>query len=328
MIERSEIRLPATADEWHETSRQTRVALWRLLGDLPAPRTPQAQIVSRESRDGYTLEKIVFPNLLGDTVYGYMLVPGTGSGPFPAVLYQHAHGGDYERGKDELFHPGTIGRPPGEALVRQGYAVLAIDAYAFGERQRQGPAGERETGRETEWSLFKHFLWQGKNLWGMMVHDDLLALEYLLTRPEVDASRVGVTGMSMGGSRATWLAALDERVRVVIPVCQMTRYADLAAHGDYACHSFYYYVPGILGHGLDMELIASLAAPRAQLVLVGDQDPLSPIEGVHTIAGFARHVYDLYDAGDRYALMVYEGIGHRYTPEMFDVVLDWLQRQL
>lgn len=328
MAEHQTIVPPSTLDEWLETRARVRAELWRLLGDIPHTFSPQVRIVSREQRAGYALEKIEYANGIGDTVYGCLLLPDGRGQPGPAVLYKHAHGGNYERGKHELFEVGTIGQPPGETLVRAGYVVLAVDAYAFGERRQQGPAGERESGRETEWSLFKHFLWHGKTLWGMIVHDDLLALEYLLTRPEVDAGRVAVTGMSMGGSRATWLAALDDRLRAVIPVCQMTRYADLAAHGDYARHSFYYYVPGVLARGLDMELIASLAAPNAQIVLAGGGDPLSPIEGVHTIAAFARQVYALYGMGDRYELTVYEGLGHVYTPEMFGLVMDGLRRYL
>jgi dienelactone hydrolase len=58
--------------------------------------------------------------------------------------------------------------------------------------------------------LFKQFLWEGATLWGMMVRDDILALNYLLSRPEVDPAQVGTTGMSMGATRAWWLAALDD----------------------------------------------------------------------------------------------------------------------
>ena len=80
----------------------------------------------------------------------------------------------------------------------------------------------------TELSLFKHFLWQGRTLWGMMIHDDLSALAYLCSRPEVDDGRIGATGMSLGASRSTWVAALDESVKAVAPVSQMTRYRDFA----------------------------------------------------------------------------------------------------
>jgi dienelactone hydrolase len=162
----------------------------------------------------------------------------------------------------------------------------------------------------------------------MLLRDDLLVLNYLLTRPEVDPTRVGTTGMSMGGSRATWLAALDERIKVVIPVAQMTRYHDFAERGDYSLHGIYYYVPGILRSDLDMEMIVSLTAPRPQLILIGDSDPLSPIEGVYKIASFAQQVYSLYNASDRFHVSIYEGLGHSYSREMFQAMLDGFRTYL
>src|SRR5262249_35677466 len=155
----------------------------------------------------------------------------------------------------------NLSKVPAIELVRQGCVVLGIDAYGFGERQGKGPGGAAETGKDEETSLFKKFLWEGRTLWGMIVRDDRLALNYLLTRPEVDPARVGVTGMSLGASRTTWVGALDERVKVIVPVAQMTRYHEFADEGNYMHHSIYYYLPGALRSGLDMEVIAALAAP-------------------------------------------------------------------
>ncbi len=94
-----------------------------------------------EQRDGYRLEQLQFANSLDDTVYGICLVPDQPSGA--AVLYCHYHGGKYDLGKDELFEEPLFGEwaaltPRGIALVQAGYVVLAVDAYAFGERQHQG----------------------------------------------------------------------------------------------------------------------------------------------------------------------------------------------
>jgi cephalosporin-C deacetylase-like acetyl esterase len=181
------------------------------------------------------------------------------------VLYHHAYGGQYERGKEELFRERVPDMMPAPALVAAGYVVLAIDAYSFGERQQAGPAGSAESGAAVEQALFKHFLWQGATLWGMMVRDDLLALNYLLTRPEVDPGRIGVTGMSLGASRTTWSGALDERPCALVPVAQMTRYRDFAAAGRYNLHSIYYYVPGALKSDLDMAHLVALAAHSVHL---------------------------------------------------------------
>jgi dienelactone hydrolase len=221
-----------------------------------------------------------------------------------------------------------FGSAPGPALARAGYAVLAIDAYGFNQRETQGPSGDRERGAAVESALFKHFIWQGKTLWGMMVRDDLLALNYLLSRSEVDAARVGTTGMSLGGSRATWVGALDERIKVTVPVAQYTRYADFAATGHYNGHGIYYYLPGFLKSGMDMEILTSLTAPRRQMFMIGDSDPLSPLAGIEKIRDFTRQVYALYGEEDRYEGHIYPGMAHKYTPEMFAYLLEYLKANL
>jgi len=323
--------VPATLAEWEAYAPKARAMLWSLLGDLPPLFTPTPTITQREARDGFTVESLTFDNGAGATVYGYLLLPDKISHPAPAVLYHHMHGGKYELGKQELWQDWLIeGIAPGTALARAGYVLLAIDAYGFNQRETQGPAGDRERGGATEQALFKKFIWEGKTLWGMMVRDDMLALNYLLSRPEVDPQRVAATGMSLGGSRTTWLAALDQRVKVVIPVAQMTRYADFAATGNYNLHGIYYYVPGFLKAGLDMdmEILTSLVAPRPQMILIGDSDPLSPVAGVRKIVDFTQRVYALYGAADRFMPRFQAGIAHKYTPSMFAQMLDCLRENL
>src|SRR5690606_17076727 len=126
----------------------------------------------------------------------------------------------------------------------------------------------------------------------------------------------------------TWLAALDERVRVAAPVAQMTRYADYAAAGQYNHHGIYYYVPNMLNIGFDMETIVALAAPRAQSVLIGDSDRLSPLSGIRTVARFTRAVYALYGAEDQFESIVYQGVGHEFTAAMFADLMATLRRRL
>ncbi|MBI1257404.1 MAG: dienelactone hydrolase [Chloroflexi bacterium] len=322
------IAVPQSYSEWEGYAPEARAALWSLLGDLPPMFTPTPTITAREARDGYRIESLEFDNGAGATVYGTLLLPANEGQPAPAVLYHHLHGGKYALGKDELWSEDVIGFAPGPALVRAGFVVLAIDAYGFNQRETQGPAGERERGAATEQALFKKFVWEGSTLWGMMVRDDQLALNYLLSRAEVDPQRVGATGMSLGGSRTTWLGALDERLKVVIPVAQMTRYEDFGATGNYNLHSIYYYVPGFLKAGFDMEILTSLVAPRAQMILIGDSDPLSPIAGVRKIIDFTRQVYGLYGAEDRFRVEIQAGMAHKFTPTMFAQMLEFLRENL
>ncbi len=322
--------LPEDSGQWEARKHLLRTTLRRLLGDWPPLFTPTPVTVSKEQREGYTLEKITFDNGVGDTVYGYVLIPAGRTGPGPAILYQHYHGGKYLNGKDEVITKAfqTLDFATGEELARRGYVVLAIDAYAFGERRFQGPAGKEEEGRNTEWSLFKTFLWQGRTLWGMMVRDDLLALNYLLSRPEVDARRVAAMGMSMGSTRSWWAAAMDERIRAVISVACLTRYQNLIAHGEVRQHGFYYFVPDMLKEGIDTESVIGLIAPRPHLTLTGDNDAGSPADGARIINAFQEKLYALYGRREDFRGRLYEGVEHVYTPEMWKETLSWLEKHL
>jgi dienelactone hydrolase len=320
---------PANTADWETNRAALRAQLWGLLGDLPPLLTPSVTILERAERDGCIVERLAFDNGAGARVSGCLLLPPDARTPVPAVLYHHMHGNRYELGKEELFQDWLIsGIMPGPALVRAGCAVLAIDAYCFGERQTQGPAGASESGAQTEQALFKHFVWQGTTLWGMMVRDDLLALNYLLTRPEIDPARVAATGMSMGGSRTTWLCALDERPRALAPVAQMTRYRDFAATGRYNLHGIYYYLPGMLATPLDMEHLVALAAPRPQCILIGDQDPLSPVQGIAKVVDYAQVVYTLYGQPGGCELALEPGVAHKYTPAMFERMIRFFGQHL
>ena len=106
----------------------------------------------------------------------------------------------------------------------------------------------------------------------MMVRDDLLALNYLVTRPEVDPARIAAMGMSMGSTRTWWIAALDDRIKVAVSVACLTRYQDMIATGEVNGHGIYYFVPGMLHEKIDTESVIGLIAPRAHLTLTGEKD--------------------------------------------------------
>lgn len=307
---------------------EARRQLWELLGDIPPPALPQARLIARRDFPAYTLEHLSWRNALGDAVYGYLLLPKGIDYPAPALLYHHEHGGKYPLGKQAAIRVRENGYAPGIALVEAGFIVLAIDAYGFCEREHQGPSGDAESGAGTELSLFKQFLWQGRTLWGMMVHDDLCALAYLRSRAEVDPGRIGAAGMSLGGSRTTWVAALDETVKAAVPISQMTRWHDFAESGHFRGHSLYYYVPGALASPYDMEHLVALVAPRHQLILTGDLDPLSPISGIHTVMEYASQVYARAGAADNLQLKLYEGVAHAYLPDMVVQTVAFFRRVL
>lgn len=320
--------VPCDLPEWTIRRESTRAKLQVLLGDLPPrPEKPRVTVVGHERRTGFRVEKLSIDNEVGAMIPALLLVPD-GEGPFPAILFCHWHAGQFTLGKEELWQnvPGGD-EQRGEALARRGYVVLAIDAYAFGERAGTGPGGPKERGGEEQSSLSKLNLWQGRSLWGMMVRDDRIALDVLSSRPEVDPRRIGATGISMGSSRSWWLAALDERIAATVGVCCLTRYEELVRTGDLCQHGIYYFVPGLLRH-FDMEAVTSLIAPRAFLTLSGADDAGSPAAGVEKINRYCNDVYRLYGQPERFRGEIYPGVGHTYTPVMWLEMLAWFDRHL
>jgi dienelactone hydrolase len=322
--------LPSTADEWEKRKVKLRKKLWKLLGDTPALFTPEVTIHKRQKKDGYTLERFTFDNGAGDTVYGYLLIPNNHKDRGPAILYNHYHGGKYKQGKKEVLTNAftKLDFATGEELAKKGYIVQCIDAYAFGERRFQGPAGKKEEGGKTEASLFKTLLWQGRTLWGMMVRDDILALNYLVLRPQVDPNRIAAMGMSMGSTRTWWLAALDERIKVAVSVACLTRYQNLIAQGKVREHGIYYYVPNMLKEHIDTESVIGLIAPRPHLTLTGEKDEGSPADGVKVINAFQKHLYNCYGKKQNFRGILYPGVDHTYTPQMWEATIRWLKKHL
>jgi dipeptidyl aminopeptidase/acylaminoacyl peptidase len=143
----------------------------------------------------------------------------------------------------------------------------------------------------------------------------------------VDKKRIGVTGMSMGATRSWWLMALDERLRTGVAVACLTRYRNLIQREGLARHGIYYYVPGML-NAFDTEAVISLIAPRPVLFLTGDNDPGSPVDGVRKIESIVRQAYNLHRRQDQFASIVYPGVGHRYTRDMWKRMLKWMDTHL
>ncbi|OYW70927.1 MAG: hypothetical protein B7Z37_29215 [Verrucomicrobia bacterium 12-59-8] len=326
------LHVPASLEAWQQQRTEIRTKLNELLGDLP-PRPPLSafQVISKEDKGSYILETIQFDNGAGEIVKGHVFLPkqATPQNKAPAILYCHWHGGQYDIGKQELLQTNATPIAAGPALAEAGYIVLGIDAPCFGERNGHGPDGPQQKGSNSEMTAAKFHLWVGRTLWGMMLRDDLSALDYLCSRPEVDAQRIGVTGISMGSTRSWWIMALDDRPRAAVCVGCMTRYEELIRAGMLKAHGIYYFVPGMLKH-FDTEAVIALAAPRPILFMTGDQDTGSPTDGVRHIGEIVSQVYALHgkDAPSHFESTLYPNVGHVYLPDMWEKTLKWLDRWL
>jgi dienelactone hydrolase len=318
--------VPADAAAWAARRAGVREKVIATLGEFP-PRAakPKAHIVSIEHRPGFRLERLRLETGLGDIFSAMLLIPDGLTKPAPAVLWLHSSSFDHS----QLLVPNSNGaeEPLGVTLTKKGYVVFAPDAAWYGERAGQGPGGPREETTSQQSSLHKFDLWLGRTLWGRFVRDDQVALDYLCTRPEVNARKIGATGISMGSTRSWWLAAVDDRIAAVVGVACLTRYENLIRHGQLKEHGVYYFADGLLKH-FDTEAVVSLIAPRPCLFLTGELDAGSPADGIRIIEDKAGGVYKAVGAATNFRSVRYPDVGHTYTPEMRTEMLSWFDKHL
>jgi hypothetical protein len=301
----------------HQTSR--RQELWSLLGDLPRHHKPgPASLIEATHHGGYRLERLELDLNGVEPVPALLLIPDKRQSPAPGLLFLHWHGGTYELGKEQLLRGTEVQPPYASVLAELGIVTLAIDSWCFGERQRE------EDGRSGEESAFKLALWQG--LWGMMMFDELRALDYLLSRPEIDPARLGAFGISMGATKAWWLAALDPRVRLCVDLCCLSDFDELIRNHHLDRHGIYYYVPSLLKH-FSTAQINELIVPRPRLSLNGRLDLFTPPEGVEKVRRHLLPLYERHGRGEDCRIELFD-CGHEELPEMRALAIDWLRRYL
>ncbi|MES3016523.1 MAG: alpha/beta hydrolase family protein [Bacteroidota bacterium] len=323
-----DFNFPAGLPAWNNDRKKVENTLIQLLGDIPArPSELKVQTVFKKQMNGYTLEKFLIDNGVDGWIPGYLAIPTNVKGKVPVILGMHGHSSSKENivGSNSATAQDVMA-----LLITKGYAVMAIDSYFNGERRGTGPAGELETqarGADQESSLFKLNLWYGRSLWGMQLRDEQIALDYLNSRPEIDSERIGAEGMSMGSTRAWWLAAIDKRIKVVVGVACFTRYQELIEQRELKAHGIYYFVPGMLRH-FDTEAVMGLIAPRPFLALTGDSDPGSPVSGMKTLEKKLDQVYSLYKGQDKFRSIIYPNTGHVYTDDMKIEMVDWFDKHL
>jgi hypothetical protein len=311
----------ASANAFLAKQTERRKELWEVLGDLPWEHKPgPAKLVSREEHEDYVLERLVLDLNGVEPVPALLLIPRKRQTRAPGLLYIHWHGGMYDLGKEMLVKGVEVAPAYAPVCAQKGLVTLAIDSWCFGERKHE------ENGREGEENAFKLMLWNGQVLYGMMMLDEFRAMDYLASRPEVDDQRLGALGMSMGSTKAWWLAALDPRVKLCMDVCCLTDYEELIkAHGLQG-HGIYYYVPSLLKHFQTSD-INELIVPRAHLSVNGRLDPLTPPLGVEKVRDHLLPLYSQYGKESDCLIELFD-CAHAELPQMRQLILGWMDRFL
>lgn len=305
-----------TKTEKVKHSEQLRKKIIELMGGFSQEKTPlNPRIIERRNCDKYIMEKVIFDSEPGVSVPSWLLIPKDISFPAPAIICLHQHAGEYYMGKDELV--GISGDDStqfyAKELAERGYITFTIDARCFGER----------IDNESKADYLSR--WIGRPLLGMVVWDDIRSIDYLLTRKEVDPKRIGCIGHSLGGTRAVYLAALDDRIKVTVISCYVSSYKSLIKYGLFNGPSSTW-LPGILSYA-DCQEVLSLIAPRPLLIINAKSDETVPIEGTLKTYNSVYRIYRILEAANKIKKIIIEG-RHSFSQQIHEETYQWIDKWL
>lgn len=309
---------------WQQKRPEFREQLAEMLGLKPWPEKTdlKATITGKVETEAYTVEKIHFQSRPGLYVTGNLYVPKDLQEKAPGILYVCGHarkvidGVSYGNKVSYRHHP--------DWFARNGYVCLIIDTLQLGEIQgtHHGTYGVRHDG---EWE--HHWWWaaRGYTPAGVEAWNGIRALDYLESRPEVDGSRLGVTGRSGGGAYSWWVSTLDERIKCAVPVAGITDLENHVVDGVIAGHCDCMYP--VNTHRWDFAQLAAMVAPRPLLLSNTDQDGIFPLDGVYRIQREVRPLYKSAGVGEKFGFHITAG-GHKDTQELRVHAFRWMNRHL
>jgi hypothetical protein len=303
---RFQARTRAEAEAWQKTLT---TRLTELLGGFPRERPPLRPVtLDTRSMSGYTREKIVFDSRPGVSVLAYVLLPAERSTPAATMICVPGHGrgvddiiGIDEQGRDRIDRAGYQ-HDFALQVVDAGMAAVAIEPMGFG--CRRDPANARQgLARKACEPVAGGALMVGQTMIGWRVWDIMRTIDYIATRPELDARRVGCVGISGGGTATLFAAALEGRLQAAMVSGYLNTFRDSV--GSLA-HCIDNYVPGILNWA-EMHDVGGLIAPRPLFVESGEQDNIFPIRASIESFNEVRKIYEVFGAGDRIEQEVFPG---------------------
>ncbi|MFO0811150.1 MAG: alpha/beta hydrolase family protein [Gemmataceae bacterium] len=302
---------PANRATWDARRISLRDSILAAVGPMPTEACPLApQALGTLERDGYRVEALAFQSRPDVWVTASLYLPNNGPAKKPAVLAVHGH---YAWAR---IDPGVQAYCVG--LVKLGFVVLCVDAFGAGERHMEPARGTYHG------ALDGAALWPvGMTLLGVQLYDNRRAIDYLLTRQEVDGEKLGITGTSGGGNQSMYAGALDERIKCVVPACSVGNYRAYLHVACCVCEV----LPGALTFTEEGDVLG-LVAPRPLMVISATKDSIqfSPAEAAKSL-GRAKQIYGLMGEPDRVRHVVIEG-DHGYSQPMREAMYGWMTRWL
>jgi dienelactone hydrolase len=281
------------AQEWQKVLRAKVI---ELIGGFPQQRSPlNAQTLEVREFPTYRREKFVFQSRPGLFVLGYLLTPPQGQAPHRAMICLPGHG----RGVDDIVGIDDKGRPRTDKagyqhdfalqVVEHGMAAVAIEQLAFGCRRDERTRAKTLGASSCQPAAGAAFL-MGETMIGWRVYDVMRTIDWLETRPEIDAKRVGCMGISGGGTITTFASALEPRIRAALISGYLNTFRDSVFS---IAHCIDNYVPGIL-EWCEMYDVAALIAPRPLFSESGERDNIFPVAATRASFERVKKVYALF----------------------------------
>ncbi|MHB8862108.1 MAG: dienelactone hydrolase family protein [Pirellulaceae bacterium] len=319
---------------------QARAAFLQTLSSSPPKAPYEVQVLATEDRGSYQARKLSLNISADNRIGAYLLVP-EGPGPFPAMVALHDHGAHFSIGKEKVVKPFGVsdarmadaadwvnqyygGQWIGDRLAERGYVVFAIDVLFWGDRGRQEGIQYEAQQQLAANMLQLGVTWAGTNLW-----DDIRSAEFVQGLPEVDPSRIGCVGLSMGSNRSWHLAAATDIIRVGLAICWMGNTSTLMSEGNNQTtgqSAFSMIHPGIRNL-LDFPDVACIACPKPMLFYNGMEDSLFPLPGVEACYTRLHRVWEAQDADDKLVTKLWPA-PHEFNTHMQQEAFDWLDKQL
>ncbi len=308
-----------TISQQRAASSSARSRMRRVLHLPQEEAAPKVEVLGKSSDQDIALEDIKFQADRDNWVPAIVAKPRAATQPFPAIICLPGTNGTRQHLVDPILQLSKFPRTGwARALAAQGFVTISLD-------YRGSPAREQNIYTEAVRTQL-----EGGSYMGLLVHEVMRAVDYLQTRPDVDRTRIGITGFSLGGAMTWYAAAVDPRLSVIVPVCGGAGTYDALTRNQKKTgyHSQYFYPAGFLKlfPGDQPEVFASMA-PRAVLVVGRDQDQGMPVEGLRKLEQEVKAAYSKRGAPDRFAVHITAG-EHTYTDEMFEQVKAWFGRFL
>lgn len=297
-------------DDWKRRRPEVHRQFLDMLGLDPLPaRTPlNARVTGSFEREGYRVENIVFESLPKFYVTGNLYLPAQkpGAGKLPAIIYVSGHAPGPAGTKAQYQHHGIW-------FAKNGFVAFVLDTIEFADI----PGIHHGVHDLAMW----HWLSLGYTPAGVEVWNAIRALDYLETRPEVDASRAGITGRSGGGAVSWFTAAADERFKAAAPVHGTWSVGPHVA-GDTVrenCDCIYFWNT----YQLDLPIVGALIAPRPLMIINASKDGAFPPSGYEPVTQCLRPVYQWHGVPEKLREFA-EDTGHIDAPSYRKAADEWL----